>query len=335
MSGYQPTILAGGEGRSDDEIMADYGGGKDSPLVIMELLQRFRVRDIMCGKNIISLTRTDTIRTAKELMKEHHLSGLPVLDGKRLFGMVSVSQIIRALEGGRLDDPCTAFMSTSLVVLEEDMPVSLALKYFQNYTFGRFPVLNKEHEFVGIVSQRDVTRALLKELTNEVARLEGRNAAGTVEPTAEREVKSEGAIPYYSMRQFIVVRNDLANAGKSANEIKRMLKEAGIASKVIRRVAVAAYELEINVCIHSLGGSLTIILDTNKITLVAKDKGPGIPDIDWALQDGASTANDWIRSMGFGAGMGLPNCKRVADTFDIKSTVPTGTTVLCEFIVGK
>ena len=332
MNGYEPTILSGGEGRSDDEIMAAYGAGKDSPLVIMELLQRFRVRDIMCAANIISLTRDDTIRTAKELMKEHHLSGLPVLDGKRLFGMVSVSQIIRALESGRLDDPCTAFMSTSLVVLEEDMPVSLALKYFQNYTFGRFPVLNREHEFVGIISQRDVTRALLKELTSEVARLEGKNPSAAV-PKPEREVKSEGAIPYYSMRQFIVVRNDLANAGKAANEIKRMLKETGVASKLIRRVAVAAYELEINVCIHSLGGSLTAILDTNRITIVAKDKGPGIPDIDWALQDGASTANDWIRSMGFGAGMGLPNCKRVADTFDIKSTVPTGTTVLCEFLV--
>lgn len=331
MNGYEPTILSGGEGRSDDEIMSAYTGGKESPLVIMELLQRFRVRDVMCAKNIISLMREDTVRTAKERMRENHLSGLPVLDGSRLFGMVSVNQIIRALEAGRLDEPCTAFMSTNLVVLEEDMPLSLALKYFQNYTFGRFPVLNKEHEFVGIISQRDVTRALLKELTAELARLEGKGAR--VPEKVEREVKSEGAIPYYSMRQFIVVRNDLANAGKAANEIKRMLKEAGVSSKLIRRVAVAAYELEINVCIHSLGGSLTIILDTNKITIVAKDKGPGIPDIAWALQDGASTANDWIRSMGFGAGMGLPNCKRVADTFDIKSTVPSGTTVLCEFEV--
>lgn len=331
MNGYEPTILSGGEGRSDDEIMSAYTGGKESPLVIMELLQRFRVRDVMCAKNIISLTREDTVRTAKERMRENHLSGLPVLDGSRLFGMVSVNQIIRALEAGRLDEPCTAFMSTNLVVLEEDMPLSLALKYFQNYTFGRFPVLNKEHEFVGIISQRDVTRALLKELTAELARLEGKGARAPEK--VEREVKSEGAIPYYSMRQFIIVRNDLANAGKAANEIKRMLKEAGVSSKLIRRVAVAAYELEINVCIHSLGGSLTIILDTNKITIVAKDKGPGIPDIAWALQDGASTANDWIRSMGFGAGMGLPNCKRVADTFDIKSTVPSGTTVLCEFEV--
>ncbi len=76
---------------------------------------------------------------------------------------------------------------------------------------------------------------------------------------------------------------------------------------------------------------MTFILDSHKATVIAKDKGPGIKDVEWALRDGTSTANDWIRSMGFGAGMGLSNSKRVADVFDIKSTVPTGTTVLCEF----
>ena len=329
MSEYEPKILSGGESRSDDEIMADYVG-KDSPLVIMELLQRFRVKDVMRGTNIISLTREDTLRTAKERLRDNKISGLPVLDGKRLFGMVSVSQIIRALEGGWLDEPCCKHMSTSLVVLEEDMPLTLALKYFHNYTFGRFPVLNKEHEFVGIISQRDVTSVLLKELSSEVSRLEGRQGVTPVK-AHEPQARSEGAIPYYSMRQFLVVRNDMVNAGKAANEIKRMLKDVGVSSKVIRRVAVAAYELEINVCIHSLGGSITVVLDSNKVTIISKDKGPGIKDVEWACQDGTSTANDWIRSMGFGAGMGLSNCKRVSDAFNIKSAVPNGTTVICEF----
>ena len=133
------------------------------------------------------------------------------------------------------------------------------------------------------------------------------------------------------MRQFVVVRNDLSNAGKAANEIKKMMKDAGLDNKVVRRVAVAAYELEINVCIHSMGGSVTFILDTEKATIIAKDKGPGIKDIEWACRDGTSTANDWIRSMGFGAGMGLANSKRVSDEFDIQSKVPSGTTVMCTF----
>ena len=337
--GYSPKILTGGESKSDDEILAAHDkvnrvsgpglpGTGDSPLVIMELLQRLRVRDVMRGHDIIAVSRTDTMARAQHLMKLNNISGVPVVEGTRLFGIISVNDIIKALEGGWINDTCQRHMSTNLVVLEADMPLAFAIKFFQNYTFGRFPVLNKERNLVGIVSQRDVTRVLMKELTNEITKLEGKAVAQSAEPA-----KSEGALPYYSMRQFIVVRNDLSNAGKAANEIKKMLKDAGINNKIVRRVAVAAYELEINICIHSLGGSITFILDTEKATIIAKDRGPGIKDVEWACQDGTSTANDWIRSMGFGAGMGLANSKRVADVFDIQSKIPTGTTVMCEFML--
>ena len=345
---YSPTILTGGDGRSDDQIMAAHerkhvrrvsgpglpgSDGKGEPLVIMELLQRLRVKDVMRDHDIISVVRSDTMHFAQNLMKRYHISGVPVVEGKRLFGIVSINDIILALEGGWISDPCQKHMATNLVVLEEDMPLAFALKYFENYIFGRFPVLNKERDLVGIVSQRDVTRILMRELTSELAKLEGDTShqGSASQQSAAEAPKSEGVLPYYSMRQFVVVRNDLSNAGKAANEIKKMLNEAGVEKKIIRRIAVAAYELEINVCIHSLGGSITFILDRHKATVIAKDKGPGIKDVEWALRDGTSTANDWIRSMGFGAGMGLSNSKRVADVFDIKSTVPTGTTVLCEF----
>ena len=340
---WQPTILSGGESRSDDQIMAAHEkrrgpkrvsgpglpgtDGEGQPLVIMELLQRLRVKDVMRDHDIISVVRTDTMHFAQNLMKRNHISGVPVLEGKRLFGIISINDIILALEGGWISDPCQKHMATNLVVLEEDMPLAFAIKYFQNYTFGRFPVLDKNRDLVGIVSQRDVMRVLMRELTNELAKLEGR----ATQPAHDEEQKAEAVRPYYSMRQFVVVRNDLSNAGKAANEIKRMLSEAGVEKKIIRRVSVAAYELEINVCIHSLGGTITFILDDRKATVIAKDKGPGIQDVEWALRDGTSTANDWIRSMGFGAGMGLSNSKRVADVFDIRSTVPTGTTVMCEF----
>jgi len=337
---YKPIILTGGESRSDDQIMAAHekrtvrrvsgpglpgSKGEGEPLVIMELLQRLRVKDVMRSRDIASVVRTDSLRYAENLMKRYHISGVPVLEEKRLFGIVSIKDIILALEGEWIGDECQKHMSTSLVVLEEDMPLAFAIKYFQNYTFGRFPVLNKDRDFVGIVTQRDVTRVLMQELTNELSRLEGRPV-----PEAERP-KSEGTLPYYSMRQFVVVHNDLTNAGKAANEIKRMMKEAGIDNKIIRRVAVAAYELEINVCIHSVGGTLTFILEQEKAVVIAKDNGPGIKDVEWACQDGTSTANDWIRSMGFGAGMGLANSKRVSDSFEIASKVPAGTTVICEF----
>ena len=329
---HKPVILPPPHA-SDDEIIARHPPiprvttDEDSPLVIMELLQRIKIRDVM-RTDVVVLSRRDTMRRAQDLMRRNRISGIPIAEGGRLYGIVSVEDIIQALSGGWIDDVIVKHMSNHLIVLEADMPLAFALKYFENYIFGRFPVLNKERDLVGIVSQRDVTRVLMRELTNELARLEG----GAPTPGAAGEQpKSEGALPYYSMRQFVVVRNDLQNAGKAANEIKKMLGEAGVEKKIIRRIAVAAYELEINICIHSLGGSITFILDGHKATVIAKDKGPGIKDVEWALRDGTSTANDWIRSMGFGAGMGLSNSKRVADFFDIKSTVPTGTTVLCEF----
>ena len=340
---YRPIILTGGEKRSDDQIMAAHEQktvkrvsgpglpgttGEGEPLVVMELLQRLRVKDVMRKRDIASVVRTDSMRYAQNLMKRNHISGVPVLEDGRLFGIVSINDIILALEGGWIGDPCQKHMSTNLVVLEDDMPLAFAIKYFQNYTFGRFPVLNKDRAFVGIVSQRDVTRVLMQELTNELARLEGKAVESARLP------QTKGSLPYYSLRQFVIVHNDLNNAGKAANEIKRMMKDAGINNKLIRRVAVAAYELEINICIHSVGGTLTFVLDDKEAQIVAKDRGPGIKDVEWALRDGTSTANDWIRSMGFGAGMGLSNSKRVSDTFDIISKIPSGTMVMCGFKIA-
>ena len=94
---------------------------------------------------------------------------------------------------------------------------------------------------------------------------------------------------------------------------------------------MAAYELEINICIHSHGGTLAMIVSKGVAEIVAKDTGPGIEDVEWACQDGTSTANDWIRSLGFGAGMGLANSKRVSDHFEIKSALGKGTTIRCKF----
>ena len=331
MNDYEPTILPADAGRQDDDIMAAHSltGTKESPLVILEMLQRLRVRDVMKADGIVSVVRSDTLHFAQNLMKRNSISGVPVLEEGRLFGIVSVNIIIKALEGGYIQDPCHKHMSTSLVFLEEGMPLALAIKYFQNYTFGRFPVLDKDRKFVGIVSQRDIMRAILKELAEELARYEGKNPAAATVPFGEVSTSA------YTMQQYPVVHNDLQNAGRAANEIKRLLAGAGIDKKIVRRIAVAAYELEINIAIHSVGGTLTFILDGQKATIIARDRGPGIADIEWALRDGTSTANDWVRSMGFGAGMGLANSKRVSDKFEIKSVVPSGTTVLCEFNLKK
>ena len=124
---------------------------------------------------------------------------------------------------------------------------------------------------------------------------------------------------------------DYANAGKASTDIKRKLKQLGIGGDVLRRVAVASYEVELNLVIHSMGGELTLTVFPDMAQLQSADIGPGIPDLNMAMREGYSTANDEARSLGFGAGMGLPNMKRNADDFSITSEVGKGTTITMLF----
>ena len=120
-------------------------------------------------------------------------------------------------------------------------------------------------------------------------------------------------------------------AGEASASIKRKLKQLGIDSSVLRRISVASYEVELNLVIHSMGGTLTLAVDPAQIMLISKDVGPGIPDITRAMTEGYSTANEEARSLGFGAGMGLPNMKRNASTFDIQSQPGVGTSIVMGF----
>lgn len=133
---------------------------------------------------------------------------------------------------------------------------------------------------------------------------------------------------------YPVAADDFTRAGEASADIKRRLKQLGVSSAVLRRVAVASYEVELNLVIHSDGGELELTVDQAGVHLRSKDIGPGIPDIEQAMREGYSTANEEARSMGFGAGMGLPNMKRNADQFSIESQVGVGTTIDMTFALG-
>ncbi len=133
---------------------------------------------------------------------------------------------------------------------------------------------------------------------------------------------------------YTLKKGDFVSAGEASTSIKKQLRQLGIPAAILRRIAVAAYEAELNLVIHSLGGEMTCDVDAEKIVLVTKDTGPGIPDISLAMKEGFSTAGDEARSLGFGAGMGLPNMKRNADKFSIESVVPDGTTITMIFMLN-
>ncbi len=132
---------------------------------------------------------------------------------------------------------------------------------------------------------------------------------------------------------FDVDGDNFVSAGEASVQVKKNLRRLGLPPEIIRQVSIALYEGEINMVIHANGGEADVIVYEDKIEIILADKGPGIPDINLAMQEGYSTATENVRSLGFGAGMGLPNMKRYTDEMKIESEVGVGTTItMCVYL---
>ena len=127
---------------------------------------------------------------------------------------------------------------------------------------------------------------------------------------------------------YTVSNEDFTRAGEASSDVKSRLKQMNVDPAVIRKVSIAMYEGEINMVLHAEGGTITVEISSDQITMTLADKGPGIADIDKAMQAGYSTAPDNVRSLGFGAGMGLPNMKKYTDDMQITTKPGVGTTVV-------
>ncbi|MFC1467540.1 CBS domain-containing protein [Verrucomicrobiota bacterium] len=285
-----------------------------SPLMILDIVFKTHIRDIM-ATDIVTAPRTATMREVQQIMKESGLTGVPIAEDGVLFGIITIDNLFNAINDEKSDASVTEYMVSRLITLEDDMPLSYAISYFNKYPFRRFPVVDKAGKLVGLVTTRDINVSLLSKLFSKLKELEA---------AAE---KDEVVGPERMRKVYRLYQHDFENAGQASTEIKAFLQKKGVPSKLIRRVAVAAYELEINIVAHSEGGTLTVMVTDDFVRIISQDTGPGISDIDAAMTEGFSTANDWVKSLGFGAGMGLPNIKRVSDVFDIQSIVGAGTTV--------
>ncbi|HCG64501.1 MAG: histidine kinase [Spirochaetae bacterium HGW-Spirochaetae-4] len=287
----------------------------NSPTVILELIYRLKVKDVMT-RSLVSVPLGTTMRAVQHLMREKSITGVPVVSDRRLLGIVSMDDIIQALDFGYINEPVELHMTKNLIVLEDDMPVSFAISYFDRYRYHRFPVLSKDKALVGMVTTRDISTRLLWEINHEVENLERMNQSTKVTDGLSRDIQS-----------FAILKHDFENAGFASTEVKKKLKQSNVFPRTIRRAAIASYELEMNIVVHSNGGRITAEYGPHEVVITSEDSGPGIPDIDKAMEEGFSTANEWIRSLGFGAGMGLPNVRSVSDDFSITSS-PSGTTVV-------
>lgn len=127
--------------------------------------------------------------------------------------------------------------------------------------------------------------------------------------------------------EYQVPGDDFTRAGEASSNVKNKLKMMGVDNAVIRRVSIAMYEGEINMVIHANGGTIKVLISDDNIRIILADTGPGIPDVEQAMQQGYSTAPEEVRSLGFGAGMGLPNMKKFSDDMKIDTVIGNGTTV--------
>ncbi|MDR0448717.1 MAG: CBS domain-containing protein [Treponema sp.] len=285
----------------------------DSPSVVLELIYQLKIKDVM-NTAVITAKKTDTMRHIKAMMQENYITGIPITEDNKLLGLVSIEEIVTALDDGSMETKAEDRMVKDLIVLEESMPLSFAISYLNKYRYTRYPVINKQHELVGILTSKNVISTLLVEMNREVLRLE--------------KLHQKDDIPGgFLEMDFIVSKMDFEQAGRASTEFKKALKKHNTDPGIIRRVAIASYELEINLVAHSDGGSISCSIQPDKVTVIAADTGPGIADVNQALQEGWSTASEMVRSLGFGAGMGLANTKRVSDEFTITSKPGEGTVV--------
>jgi CBS domain-containing protein/anti-sigma regulatory factor (Ser/Thr protein kinase) len=285
---------------------------------VQELVYELRIGQVMT-KDVITVRPDQTIAELKEVLRVNRISGCPVMENDQLVGMISLENLIRALENGELDATIREKMTSLVQSVRADESVVSVVNLFGRLGFGRFPVLDHDGNLVGIVTQSDVVRGLLKQMEvqwhiEEIRRYRASHIFEDIESDQTALILRYG-----------VKAHDFIKGGEASSKIKRALERLGAHPRIIRRIAVATYEAETNVMIHSHGGEIIAEVRPERMRVTAIDTGPGIEDVEQALRPGFSTAPDWIRELGFGAGMGLSNIKSCADEMKLESGLGMGT----------
>ena len=290
--------------------------------LVNELIYEIKIKEAMT-KKVIFFNKDVTFRQIQLKLKEKKFSGVPIIDHqKNILGIVSIDDVISAFDKGYVDDKVENYMTTNVITIPQNFSIISAIHKLEKYKIGRLPVIESlnSKKLKGIITISDILNRLLivtQSIAEKVEDKEIKNfqrSKNLIEATAQKIFK------------FDVSGDDFNNAGQAASITKKYFKGLGIEKDIIRRIAIICYEAEMNICLHSLGGTILVRIDQqNNAIICASDRGPGIPDVDLALTPGYTTASEKIRALGFGAGMGLPNMKNFADKLVITSSLKTGT----------
>jgi CBS domain-containing protein/anti-sigma regulatory factor (Ser/Thr protein kinase) len=284
-----------------------------------ELIYNLAIENVM-RKTVITVSPETTIRQLKEIMRINRISGVPVVDGGHLVGVASIEDLIKALEAGDLDVPVGEKMTRRLITVLEKASIIEAVKKFSQFRVGRLLVVNEQGTLTGILTGSDITRGLLEAISLNDHDKELKRSPQII--FREDIVSDQTSL----ILRYHIKEKDFKAGGSASSKIKRSMEQLGISPQKLRRVAICAYEAEMNLIIHTdAGGDLMVEIEPGSIRMTAIDHGPGIPDVERAMSPGFSTAPTWIQELGFGAGMGLTNIKNCADSFVIESTPGIGT----------
>lgn len=286
---------------------------------VEELSYDLKIHEVMTA-NLRTATPDMPLSKVLEVLRINHISGVPVLQDGKMIGILSLEDIVRAMQKNELSATVSQYMTTKLITVGSYDSIVSAIQKFSDSRLGRLPVVDENDKLVGMITKGDITRGVLVALQKDYK---------------EEEVRRYRASHLFedivSDRTTLVLRynikaHDFTHGGNASSHIKRALLRLGADPQIARRCGIAVYEAEINLIIHTTnGGILKLEVESHRITMSTTDDGPGIPDISQVLQPGYSTATEQVREMGFGAGMGLVNMKRCVDKMEIESTVGKGT----------
>ena len=286
---------------------------------VQELAYELKVEQAMTG-DVVIVHPDDRIGKLREILRVNRISGTPVVDNDKLVGIISIEDFIKCLAAGEVDTSVEQKMTRDVETLYADEPLIHAVNKSNRHGYGRFPVIDrKTRKLVGILTKSDIIKTMLKEL--EIDYHEEEIHRYRASHIFEDIIADETTLIF----EYKIVGQDFQRAGESASGLKKSLARLGIHPQILRRVAIATYEAEMNIVIFTSGGHISAYVKPAAIRVEAVDTGPGIPDIEQAMQPGFSTAPHSVQELGFGAGMGLQNIKKCADKMNIDSEVGKGT----------
>jgi CBS domain-containing protein/anti-sigma regulatory factor (Ser/Thr protein kinase) len=294
---------------------------------VEELSYDLKIHEVMTA-SVKTATPDMPLSKVLDLLRVNRISGLPVVENESLVGVLSLEDIVRALQKNDLSVPTSQYMTREVITVASYDSIVKAMRTFTEKGLGRLPVVDENNKIVGMITKGDITRGMLVALQKDYKEEEVRRYRAS---HLFEDIISERTT---LVLRYTIKARDFTQGGKASSYIKRALIRLGADAQVTRRCSIAVYEAEMNLIIHTTnGGILKLEVEPHRITMSATDDGPGIPDTEQVFQPGYSTATEQVREMGFGAGMGLVNMKRCVDTIDLDSTVGKGTKLVMHILI--